>query len=157
MWKRFDLARQIGCDGIEPAHNDVSIYTSGFTIPSEDTYSWYAAVATQGHDRKLSTGMVNGDRFTDAGALKFDWLLIERCGEGGISGFGCDPVRTFTDLDKAVLAVDYDMSLPDPDDNNNKHAQTAAALCPIQVTARIQDGLFKDVGLTSSVRTPCNP
>ena len=34
----------------------------------------YAEVARQGHDRKLSTGMKNGDTFTDPEAPNFDWL-----------------------------------------------------------------------------------
>src|SRR5262249_19612730 len=131
MWKRFDLARSIGCDGIEPAHNDAEVYASGFTIPTPDTYGWYTEVATPADDRQLSTGMRNGDLFTDVGAANFDWLMIDRCGE-----LGCDAVRPFTDLNKAVLAIDYDIT--SPDDNGVTHPQDSIQVCMNQVTARIQ-------------------
>src|SRR3954468_315288 len=57
LFKRFDLAQQIGCDGVDPAHNDSVSYDvpdetpNGFVIPPEDKLSWYAEVATQGHAR----------------------------------------------------------------------------------------------------------
>ncbi|TMQ16586.1 MAG: endo alpha-1,4 polygalactosaminidase [Deltaproteobacteria bacterium] len=159
MWKRFDLAKQIGCDGIESAHNDVASFSSGFDIPTEDSYSWYDEVAKQGHDRELSTGMKNGDLLSgqiDRGAASFDWLMIERCGEHDRLGAGgCDVVRPFTDANKAVLAIDYNVT--EPDDNGMTHPQTSDAVCMFQVTARIQDGLYKDVSLTKAVRTQCNP
>jgi len=151
MFKRFDLARQIGCDGVEPSHNDVGVYVgTGFTIPTEESYSWYAEVAKQGHDRNLSTGMKDADFVSgavDSGADKFDWLMIERCGE---PDGNCSAARAFTDLNKAVFAIDYDV---DSDGN----MQTSTTVCANQVTSRIQDGLFKDVALTASVRTECDP
>lgn len=158
MFKRFDLARQIGCDGIEPSHNDVGIYTSGFNIPTEDTYSWYTEIAKQGHDRMLSTGMKDADLIAgavDGGAAAFDWLMIERCGEF----MTCDFARPFINLNKAVFAIDYNIDSGDPstDPPTPPAPQSAAGVCLQQRMAMIDDGLYKDVALTKAVRTPCEP
>jgi len=149
MFKRFDLARSIGCDGVEPGHNDVEAYTSGFTIPTPETYSWYTEVAKQGHDRMLSTGMKNGDTLAgtiDTEADKFDWLMTERCGEFGT----CDASRPFINLHKAVFAIDYDH-------DSDGLTQSATVVCMQQGLAMIADGLVKDVALTKAVRTQCEP
>ena len=108
MFKRFDLASQIGCDGIEPAHNDAGAFNSGFTVPTEDSLSWFAEVAMQGHARMLSTGMKGGDEdqlsgAVDAGPGQFDWLMIERCGERR----RCDLAKPFLEALKPVFAIDY--------------------------------------------------
>lgn len=149
MFKRFDLAKQIGCDGIEPAHNDVQSYISGFTISADDSYSWYAEVSKQGHDRKLSTGMKDGDLLggqIDASADKFDWLMIERCGEFQT----CDTVMPFLSVQKAVFAIDYNRDV----DGN---VQASDVVCQNQRIPGIADGIFKDVALTSGVRVSCSP
>jgi hypothetical protein len=149
MFKRFDLARQIGCDGVEPAHNDVASYTSGLTISSEDSYSWYAEVATQGHARELSVGMKDGDLLggqVDAEADKFDWLMTERCGEFEL----CDNGRPFIERHKPVFAIDYDRDA-------DGAVQGSTIVCMRQGLAMIADGLYKDVALTKAVRTQCEP
>lgn len=159
MFKRFDLARQIGCDGVEPAHNDVAAFTgTGFTIKPEESYSWYAEVATQGHLRMLSTGMKNGDETAgqvDTSADKFDWLMTERCGEF----MTCDAARPFINLGKAVFAIDYDHDSGDDSTvpPTPPKPQGSAGVCMQQGLAMIADGLYKDVLLTSAVRTQCEP
>ncbi|HEX3759523.1 MAG TPA: endo alpha-1,4 polygalactosaminidase [Kofleriaceae bacterium] len=157
LLKRFDLAQRIGCDGIEPAHADAGIYTSGFTVPTEDIYSWYGEIAMQGHTRVLSTGMKNGDLVAsaiDMGASIFDWLMIERCGEN----MSCDVVKPFLALDKPVLAIEYstdDGANMDPP--RDPMPQSAAGVCDQQNMAGIPDGIYKDVQLTGAVRTQCVP
>jgi hypothetical protein len=151
MFKRFDLAKQIGCDGVEPSHNNVVNYPSGFSpaVGILDSYSWYGEVAAQGHARMLSTGMKDGDGVPnqiDMMADKFDWLMVERCGELEY----CDASRPFIDLDKAVLAIDYNV-------NDTGGAQTSGVVCQNQALAMIADGIFKDVALTKNVRTQCVP
>lgn len=157
LFKRFDLAKQIGCDGVEPARNDVEAYDSGFTIPTEDTYSWYAEVAKQGHDRMMSTGMKNGDSLgaVDVERNDFDWLMIERCGEFNT----CDTARPFIDLEKAVFAIDYDFDSGDPTTRppTPPMPQGPTIVCMNQRAGGIADGLYKDVALTSMVRTQCVP
>ena len=154
MFKRFDLAKQIGCDGVEPSHNDTAVYLSGFPAGAADSFSWYTTVATEGHMRKLSTGMKNGDTVPsqpDMEADKFDWMMVERCGVFDT----CDMSRPFINLGKPVFAIDYNMT--SPDDNGMTMAQGSTLVCMHQGLAMIADGLYKDVALSKAVRTQCEP
>jgi glycosyl hydrolase family 114 len=154
MFKRFDLAKQIGCDGVEPSHNDVAVYISGFLAGAADSFSWYTEVATQGHMRKLSTGMKNGDTVPsqpDMEAANFDWMMVERCGEFDT----CDATRPFINLGKPVFAIDYNVT--SPDDNGQTMPQGSTLVCMHQGLAMIADGLYKDVALSKAVRTQCEP
>jgi hypothetical protein len=154
IFKRFDLARQIGCDGVDPDFNQAAAFSSftGFSPTAFDSYSWHDEIAKQGHDRLLSTGMKNGDLImdqVDKAAGTFDWLIIERCGELQT----CDVVKEFITMQKAVFAIDYDHdSINDP-----PQAQASSGVCQGQTRGNIIDGIYKDVELTSKVRTQCVP
>lgn len=149
MFKRFDLARQIGCDGVEPAHAHVGALTGDgfFVVSPEDNYSWYAEVATEGHKRMLSTGMKDGDfvpgAVTDAAASEFDWLMTERCGEF----MQCDLAQPFIAARKAVFAIDYNVNSGDDttDPPTPPGPQQPLPVCTQQAMANIADGIFKDL------------
>ena len=149
VWKRLDLARDLGCDGVEADRNDSITSNPGWTMAPAEQTSWYAEVAAQAHARGLSVGMKNGTTLpgqVDALADDFDWLLVERCGEYD----DCDVTRPFIQAGKAVLAVDFDTSA-------EGITQPAATLCTRQQSAQVVDGLVKDVALTSAVRVSCAP
>ena len=148
MFKRFDLAKQIGCDGIVGDRNDHYGATTGFADPTlSDVVAWYASVGAQTHQRKLSAGMK--DAYEIAGALDqlaadFDWLLVQGCGEAE----DCDTTRDFYNMEKDVLAIDYD---PNPD------STAPALMCSRQQDGLVQSGLIKDPALDSKLRTQCTP
>lgn len=151
LFKRFDLAKQIGCDGVEPDRNLAAEFASltGFDITATDSYSWFAELAKQGHARELSTGMKNGQGIpsqVDMLADAFDWMIIERCGESQI--LDCGSARPFINLQKPVFAIDYNV-------DSDGAAQTSDFPCAQQGLALIADGIFKDVALTKNVRAQC--
>lgn len=156
MFKRFDLAVQIGCDGIDPAHNDSVAYATGFpTITTDDALSWYPEVAQEGHTRNLSTGMRNsgfrGDLITSESATEFDWLLLEHCGEFDVAQTpGCELAKPFLDAQKDVFAIDYNV-------NQDGTPQSAQTVCTPQVDRSIGDGLYKDAPPTgtAAIRQQC--
>jgi hypothetical protein len=156
LFKRFDLAQRIGCDGIDPAHNATAPLATGFPITSDDSASWYAEVAQQGHARKLSTGMRNNvilPELISPGADQFDWLLLERCGElEAQQELGCDAARPFLNAQKDVFALDYNKT----EDGSTQDPQT---VCMPQMTESIPDGLFKDFPPTgnATIRQQCAP
>ncbi|MGE3544795.1 MAG: endo alpha-1,4 polygalactosaminidase [Kofleriaceae bacterium] len=158
IFKRFDLAKQIGCDGVAPTRNDVPPNLDdptqpgegGFAFPIQDMTSWYARVAEEAHvPRELSVGMEGGYIYTgqtDELDDDFDWLMIERCGEFAY----CDNARPFIAALKPVFAIDYDT-------NEFGEPQNSTIVCNAQQQALLNDGLIKDVLLTSAVRQPCVP
>lgn len=156
MFERFALARQIGCDGVDADGNNAADATdpaalTGFAITAADSLGWFAAIATAGHAQRLSTGMRDGDGVAsqiDAGADKFDWEIIERCGEPTFDD--CAVTRPFINEQKAVFAIDYDHDL-------GGTAQASTGVCQAQGAAMIADGIFKDFPPTAAVRTQCQP
>ena len=149
LFKRFELARSIGCDGVEADRNQVFLFDSGFTTVATDSYSWYGEIADQAHARKLSAGMKNGNSIAgqvDMMADKYDWMMVERCGELD----DCDSVRPFINALKDVLAIDYDH-------DSDGVAQGSTLPCSREQLAMIADGIYKDVPLSKNVRTQCAP
>ncbi|MBA3463269.1 MAG: endo alpha-1,4 polygalactosaminidase [Deltaproteobacteria bacterium] len=152
MWKRLDLAKQIGCDGVDGDRND-SISAdppySGFKIEVSDQISWYKEVAKQLHMRELSAGMRNGNyvpSLVDEVSADFDWMIVERCGEL----MDCDSTRPFVNKRRVVFAIDYVKDLGgDPN--------TEGSICNRQQAAQISEGLIKDFPPTSAKRTQCQP
>lgn len=144
---RLDLAKAIGCDGIEPYMADHDLNMTGFNETSAAEIAWGNSVASEAHDRKLSIGMRNGTNvggLVDALVGDFDWLLIERCGEFG----DCETVRPFINARKAVFGLDYTTDVDGlPLDSMD--------LCDEQGIGGVKDGIVKNVELTSATRTQC--
>jgi hypothetical protein len=149
IWKRLDLAKQIGCDGVEADRNDMIMLDPGWTISVTEQPSWFVEVAMQAHQRELSVGLKNGNTLpgqVDELASAFDWMMIERCGEFE----DCDSARPMLNLQRAVFAIDYQNDI----DGNPR---TDAVSCARQIAAMINDGLVKDDALSSAYRHPCVP
>jgi glycosyl hydrolase family 114 len=104
IWSRMDVARSIGCDGIEPDQNNPIGNDPGFPITVADQTSWYLEVATQAHARGLSVGMKNGiESINTATVSAFDWALNEECFQYD----ECDTLAPFVRAGKAVFQVEY--------------------------------------------------
>lgn len=143
VWARFDLARRMGCDGVEPDQNNPVDNDPGFPITLDDQLSWYREVAEQAHARGLSVGLKNGhDQPGSAAKLvdAFDWALPEECAQFD----ECDELLPFIEQGKAVFAVDY------------KGSVQAGPACR-QHSSRRFDGLIKDEPPTGAHRVACRP
>jgi hypothetical protein len=104
LWARLDLAKKIGCDGVEPDSNNLAGNDTGFPITLADQKAWYLEVAAQAHARGLSVGQKNGVDTTDADtAAAFDWNLNEECNQYQ----ECDTLQPFVAAGKLVLNVEY--------------------------------------------------
>lgn len=156
MWKRLDLAKQIGCDGVDGDRNySIGDTTapepySGFRLTVEEQVSWFREVAKQSHDRLMAAAMRNGQELTglvDVVAADFDFMFVERCGEFG----QCDQMRPFIQLQRVVFAVDYVTNEEGTEENSR------AAVCLNQQRWQISEGLIKDDDISSALRDPCTP
>ncbi|MEO6713455.1 MAG: endo alpha-1,4 polygalactosaminidase [Mycobacteriales bacterium] len=105
IWARLDLARAIGCDGVEPDQNNPVGNQPGIPITLADERAWYLEVARQAHARSLSVGMKNGVEIMDATmARSFDWALVEEC----FKYDECERTAPFVAARKAVFATEYE-------------------------------------------------
>ncbi|MDF5755029.1 endo alpha-1,4 polygalactosaminidase [Spongiactinospora sp. TRM90649] len=104
IWARLDLAKQIGCDGVEPDQNNPLGNSPGFPITAAHQKAWYLQVARQAHARGLSVGMKNGVEVIDRDTVAaFDWALNEEC----FYYSECDEVKPFIDAGKAVFQTEF--------------------------------------------------
>lgn len=127
---RLDLAKEKGCDGVEPDNVDGYINSSGFPLTSADQLKFNRWLAAQAHARGLSVGLKNDtDQIPDL-VGNFDWALNEQCFEYD----ECDALKPFIRAGKAVFGVEYH---GDPKD-----------FCPKANTMNF-DWLYKDMALTS--------
>lgn len=104
MWSRFDLAADIGCDGVEPDENNPFGNDSGFPATKQIQETWYLEVAAQAHARGLSVGQKNGiETTTPATIAAFDWNLNEEC----FQYRECSLLSPVVDAGKVVFNTEY--------------------------------------------------
>jgi Glycoside-hydrolase family GH114 len=125
IWARLGLAKQIGCDGVEPDQNNPVGNNPGRNITYSDEKSWYLEVASQAHAHGLSVGMKNGVEVIDAQMVRqFDWSLNEEC----FYFTECNTEQPFIRAGKAVFQAEY------TDDwktaGLNTPAKVARKVCP---------------------------
>jgi len=148
--KRFELAKQIGCDAVAANHNDAVAYEGsdghGFApITPSVLDSWADEMTMRAHTREISVGTRNSPQQSiDVDAAAYDWTLVDRCGEFD----ECDKFRPFLNRRKAVFAVDYDLDF-------DGMPNTMAIVCGKQTAAGITGGIVKTAALDSASPTRC--
>eukprot|EP01130_Rhizamoeba_saxonica_P017877 TRINITY_DN8788_c0_g1_i1.p1 TRINITY_DN8788_c0_g1~~TRINITY_DN8788_c0_g1_i1.p1 ORF type:complete len:355 (+),score=100.17 TRINITY_DN8788_c0_g1_i1:17-1081(+) len=119
MKARLDLAKDKGCDGVEP--DNVDSHTNGVKVVleangNERTYgddityehqlTYNKFLATEAHKRDLSIGLKNDLSQIEDLVDNFDWALNEQCYQYE----ECDLLDPFIDAGKAVFGVEYSKS-----------------------------------------------
>jgi hypothetical protein len=103
MEKRFDLALQKGCDGIDADNMQNFEEDTGFNITFQDQLVYNLWLGSQAHQRGLSIGLKNDPEQVNELASHFDWSLVEDCADYQ----WCDLLLPFTRADKPVFQVEY--------------------------------------------------
>ncbi|MCB0077411.1 MAG: endo alpha-1,4 polygalactosaminidase [Anaerolineales bacterium] len=57
MKSRLDLAKEKGCDGVEPDNMDGYVNNSGFNLTATDQVAFNKFIANEAHKRELSVGL----------------------------------------------------------------------------------------------------
>lgn len=103
MKSRLDLARDKGCDGVEPDNMDGYINNSGFNLTATDQLAFNKFIANEAHKIELSVGLKNDlDQITEL-VDYFDFSVNEQCFEYS----ECDTLMPFINEGKPVLNVEY--------------------------------------------------
>jgi hypothetical protein len=101
--KRFDLAVEKGCDGIDADNMQNYEEDTGFAISAEDQSAYNIWLSGQAHQRGLSIGLKNdADQANDLEPY-FDWSLVEECSVYG----WCEMLLPFIKTGKPVFQVEY--------------------------------------------------
>jgi hypothetical protein len=106
---RLDLARQKGCDGIDPDNVEGYQNDSGFPLTYADQITFNRWVATEAHARGLGVGLKNDLAQISDLLSAFDWALNEQCFEYT----ECDLLLPFIQAGKPVFGIEYQGSPQD--------------------------------------------
>lgn len=109
MTSRLDLARQKGCDGVEPDNVDGYGNSSGFALQAADQLSFNRLLANEAHGRDLSVGLKNDLEQIGELVDYFDFAVNEQC----FAYAECDLLAPFIAAGKAVFHTEYDQEYVD--------------------------------------------
>jgi len=109
MSKRIKLAKDKGCDGVEPDNVDGYTNESGFDLNAKDQIDFNIFLAQEAHKLGLSIGLKNDlDQIAELEPY-FDFALNESCHKYD----ECSELKIFIDHNKAVLNAEYEVDKKD--------------------------------------------
>lgn len=103
MTERLELARQKGCDGVDPDNVDGYANATGFPLTAEDQLAYNRWLAEAAHQRGLSIGLKNDLEQIPALLPWFDWALNESC----FAYDECALLLPFVQAGKPVFVIEY--------------------------------------------------
>ncbi|MEY4578070.1 MAG: hypothetical protein RL701_2773 [Pseudomonadota bacterium] len=103
MKARLDLAKEKGCDGMEPDNVDGFDNDNGLGLTEKDALDYDKFLATESHARGLSVGLKNSLGLAASLVSSFDWALDEEC----LQYDECDSLVPFISAGKAVFHCEY--------------------------------------------------
>jgi hypothetical protein len=105
MRKRIKLAKQKGCDGVEP--DNVQNYTedTGFNITNKQQLNYNKWLSAEAHKNGLLIALKNdGEQVLDL-IKYFDFAIVEECFQNN----ECAQYTPFISQNKAVLNAEYSL------------------------------------------------
>lgn len=111
MTARLDLAREKGCDGVDPDNVDGYDNDNGLDLTQDDSIDYVSFLADEAHARNLSIGLKNAGDIIPAVLGRMQWSVNEQCAQYD----ECDTYAPFVEAGKPVFHIEY----PKGDDTNN--------------------------------------
>ena len=143
MKKRLDIAKQKGCDAVEPDNMDGYTNESGFNLTAQDQLAYNRFIANEAHKRDLAVGLKNDlDQVTEL-VEYFDFAVNEQCFEYN----ECEALLPFINHGKPVLTAEYS-------DKYVNNVSERAAICQESLTMKFST-LILPLNLNDSFRFSC--
>ncbi len=103
MMARLDLAKEKGCDGVEPDNMDNYTNNTGFNLNANDQLIYNKFIAEEAHKRGLSVALKNDlDQIKELEPY-FDFAINEQCHIYD----ECEMLKPFIDANKPVFNAEY--------------------------------------------------
>ncbi|MBA2543260.1 MAG: endo alpha-1,4 polygalactosaminidase [Deltaproteobacteria bacterium] len=111
MYKRFQHAKDIGCDAVDAIWIDRNTGDYGFPLETigdqNDISLYYRDVVADLHAKEISAGYHSstpiGNLFSDQFSATYDFAVVERCAEFDV----CGEVMPFEQAGKATFGLDF--------------------------------------------------
>jgi len=103
MLKRLDLAKEKGCDGVDPDNVDGYTNETGFKLTYNDQIKYNLFLAYNAHKRGLAIGLKNDLNQINDLSMYFDFAINEQCHQYN----ECDKLLPFITQNKPVFNIEY--------------------------------------------------
>lgn len=124
MEARLDIAKQKGCDAVDPDNVDgFNNDENGLGLTAQDSVDYMAFLAAAAHDRNLAIGLKNAGAIIPDVLNQMQFSVNEQC----LQYDECDVFRPFIEQDKPVFHVEY----PKGDDTNNNDSVSSSKFTDI--------------------------
>jgi hypothetical protein len=145
MIARLDLAKEKGCDGVEPDNVDGYTNNSGFALSESDQLSYNTFLSTEAHKRSLSIGLKNDLDQISILEPYFDFAVNEQCHQYN----ECDMLTPFITNNKPVFNAEYKKAYVNNTDNKRD------LMCSDTLQLQFKT-LVLPLNLDDSFRISCN-
>jgi len=105
MENRISLAREKGCDGVDPDNVDGYLNDTGFPLSAQDQMAYNIFLAETAHAYGLSAGLKNDLPQIPDLLPYFDWAVNEQC----FLYEECALLQPFIDAGKPVFNIEYEL------------------------------------------------
>lgn len=103
MSSRLDMAKQKGCNGVDPDNIDAYGNENGLGLTEADSIDFLTFLASESHSRGMSIGLKNGGDIIGSVIDKMQWSVNEQCAEYD----ECETYAAFTEVNKPVFHIEY--------------------------------------------------
>jgi len=104
IFKRVDIAKEKGCDGVVPRDTDMyRLGDTGVSIDSNEQKSFNQKLANYAHESNLSVGLEGDNSQVYALEEYYDFSLTQECYANG----QCDSYQQFIDNNKPVFDAEF--------------------------------------------------
>jgi len=111
MKARMDMAKEKGCDGVDPDNVDAYSNNPGFNITARDQIEYNRFLANEVHKRGMAVSLKNDLDQADELADSADFSVNEQCFQYD----ECDKLRAFVAKNKPVLNIEYNKTTSQED------------------------------------------
>jgi len=111
MTSRIQLAKEKGCDGVDPDNIDAYDNENGLSLTTSDAINYVTFLASVSHGLNMSIGLKNGGTIVNETLDLMQWEVNEQCEQYG----ECDTFQPFIAANKPVFHIEYPDSAPDVD------------------------------------------
>ncbi|KAK2764487.1 hypothetical protein FQN54_009182 [Arachnomyces sp. PD_36] len=118
MKSRLQLAKDKGCDGVDPDNVDGYDNENGISLTKADSADYMKFLANATHELNMSIGLKNAGGIIPQVISQMQWSVNEQC----VQFNECDVYSAFIRAGKPVFHLEY----PKQEVNNNTRVSTAA-------------------------------
>ncbi|CZS97674.1 hypothetical protein WAI453_008773 [Rhynchosporium graminicola] len=116
MTSRIQMAKDKGCDGVDPDNVDGYDNDTGFDLTKQQSVDFMTFMAIEAHSRNMSIGLKNAGGIVNSTLPIMQWQVNEQC----LQYQECDSFTPFIEANKPVFHIEYPKSAPSISSNDNR-------------------------------------